>query len=178
VEKRIDRPVTIRDDYVAEKKRVYDEFIENPKKPQGTEEKKAPATKAETAMQSAAPTYDAYAEARKNAAVARKMREEHEEKLKKEEANFYADYDAKAIKRAKDAEEKKGKHSSFWEFFSYFGTAVLISHAISFAAIPFIGRSILVAEVNFFSQTIIFSAILFFRFYVFGKTNLRIKELE
>ena len=177
-EKRIDRPVTIRDDYVAEKRRVYDEFIEKPKKPQRTEEKKTPVSvKAETAMSSTPTNYDSYAEARKNAAIARKMREEQEEKLKKEEANFYADYDAKAIKRAKDAEEKKGKHSFFWEFFSYFGTAVLISHAISFAAIPFIGQSILVAEVNFFSQTIIFSAILFFRFYVFGRNEFTHKRV-
>lgn len=176
-EKRIDRPVIIRDDYVAEKKRVYDEFIEKPKKTQGTEEKKAPAAKAETAMPSTPTNYDSYAEARKNAAVARKMREEHEEKLKKEEASFYADYDAKAIKRAKDTEEKNSKHSFFWEFFSYFGTAVLISHAISFAAIPFIGISILVAKVNFFSQTIIFSAILFFRFYVFGRNEFTHKRV-
>ena len=81
-EKRIDHPMKIRDDYVAEKKHVYDEFIEKPKKTQGTEEKKAPAAKDETAMPSTPTNYDSYAEVRKNAAIARKMREEQEEKLK------------------------------------------------------------------------------------------------
>ena len=180
-EKRIDRPVIIRDDYVAEKKRVYDEFMEKPQKTQGTEEKKAPSAKAETAMPSTPTNYDSYAEARKNAAIARKMREEQEEKLKKEEASFYADYDAEVIKKAKatdDKIEKKTEKKSFFrEFFSYFGVAVLITHAVSYIAMPLLGNTFLRAELNFFSQTLLFSVMIFWQFFVFGKNEFLHKRV-
>ena len=175
---RFDKPVTIRDDYVAEKKRVYDDFVEGSKKPQRTEQKKtADISEREAYTPSVTSQPQTYAEARKNAIAARRAREEHEENQKTQERSLYADYDAQAIKMAKDTEEKNSKHSFFWEYFSYFGTAVLISHAVSFAAIPFLGATFLVAEANFFSQTLIFSAILFFRFFVFGKNEFPHKRV-
>ena len=120
---------------------------------------------------------DDYAEARKNAIRARKMREEHAAKLQKEEADFYADYDAKIIKKAKETDDKKDKQSFFWEFFSYFGSAVLIIHAVSYVAMAFLGRMFLGAEINIFSQTLIFSAVLFSRFFVFGKNEFPHKRV-
>lgn len=172
-----DIPTKIRDEYVEEKNRVYDDFAEK-KKPRREEEKKtAEAAKEATYVQSTVTRSASYAEARKNAILARKMREEHEYNLQKQEIDHYADYDAEAIKKAKEAEEKKEKHSFFWEFFSYFGTAVLITHAISYVSIPFLGGTFLRAEVNFFSQTLIFSAILFYRFFVFGKNEFLHKRV-
>ena len=121
---------------------------------------------------------DDYAEARKNAIRARKIREEHAAKLQKEEADFYADYDAKIIKKAKETDDKKDKQNFFWEFFSYFGSAVLIIHAVSYVAMVFLGQLFLVAEINIFSQTLIFSAILFSRFFVFGKNEFPHKRVD
>ena len=123
-------------------------------------------------------TFDDYAEARKNAIRARKIREEHAAKLQKEEADFYADYDAKIIKKAKETDDKKDKQNFFWEFFSYFGSAVLIIHAVSYVAMVFLGQLFLVAEINIFSQTLIFSAILFSRFFVFGKNEFPHKRVD
>ena len=182
-EKRFDRPSKIRDDYVEERKRVYDDFVEERKEPKSTAENNPDAQdglQATASSQSAyagASTVESYAEARKNAALARKMREEREAELQNREIAHYSDYDAEIIKKAKDEEAKKENHSFFWEFFSYFGTAVLIAHAVAFLAIPFLGGTFLIADVNFFSQTLIFSAILFFRFFVFGKNEFPHKRV-
>ncbi len=176
---RFDRPVTIRDDYVEEKKRVYDDFVEGRKKPQRAEEKKAADTAKEMSFAQSAPAQPAsYAEARKNAIQARKMRETQEERQRAQERENYADYDAEAIKRAKDAEEKKDKHSFFWEFFSYFGTAVLISYASSYIILPLLGSTFLLAETNFFVETLLFSIILFARYFSFGKNEFVHKRVS
>ena len=179
-EEKHELPPEIRDEYVEEKKRIYDDFAEEKKKQRTAEKKNAEAAK-ETPYVPSAPRPDSYAEARKSAILARKMREEQEEKLKKEEADFYADYDADVIKRAKATEdkiEKKGeKKSFFWEFFSYFGVAVLITHAVSYIAMPLLGNTFLRAELNFFSQTLLFSVIIFWQFFVFGKNEFLHKRV-
>ena len=179
-EEKLELPAKIRDEYAEEKKRVYDDFTE--KKKLHTEAKKnADEAKETPYVQSTAARPDSYAEARKSAILARKMREEQEEKLKKEEADFYADHDAEAIKRAKATEEKTEKKtekkSFFWEFFSYFGVAVLITHAVSYIAMPLLGNTFLRAEVNFFSQTLLLSVMIFWQFFVFGKNEFPHKRV-
>ena len=123
-------------------------------------------------------TLDDYAEARKNAIRARQIREEHAAKLQREESDHYADYDASIIKKVKEKDEKKDKENFFLEYFSYFGSAVLIIHAVSYVAMVFLGQLFLVAEINIFSQTLIFSAILFSRFFVFGKNEFPNRRVD
>ena len=174
---KFDRPVEIRDSYVEEKKRVYDDYIEKCSKLQLEEVKESADTAKETPYSPSEARYDSYAEARRNAILARKMREEQEEKLKKEEAAFSADYDAEVIRKAKEEYEKKDKHKFFDEYFSYFGVAMLITHAVTFIAMPLLGNTFLRAEVNFFSQTLLFSIILFWQFFVFGKNEFPHKRV-
>ena len=122
-------------------------------------------------------TREEYEETRKSAVEARKMRAAHEEKLQKQEAELYADYDAQIIEKAKDKDTKKEKRSFFDEYFSYFGVAFLITHAVTYIAIPLLGNTFLRAEVNFFSQTLLFSVILFWQFFVFGKNEFPHKRV-
>ena len=173
-----DLPPDKRDAYVEEKKRVYDDFVEGGKKPHRAEEKKT-ADAAESAPYTPNATAEpqSYAEARKSAILARKMREEREEKQKKEEAGLYADYDAEIINKAKETEEKKEKRSFFDEYFSYFGVAMLITYAITYIAMPLLGNTFLRAEVNFFSQTLLFSVMIFWQFFVFGKNEFPHKRV-
>ena len=121
---------------------------------------------------------DDYAKARENAIYARRIREAHAAKLQKEEADHYADYDASIIKKAKETDSKKDKQHFFPEYFSYFGSAVLIIHAVSYVAMAFLGQIFLVAEINIFSQTLIFSSILFFKFFIFGKNEFPNKRVD
>ncbi|MBQ9746358.1 MAG: hypothetical protein IJW21_06005 [Clostridia bacterium] len=123
-------------------------------------------------------TLDDYAEARKNAIRARQIREAKALKIQNEEAEHYADYDASIIKKAKEKDEKKDKENFFLEYFSYFGSAVLIIYAVSYIAMVFLGSIFLASEINVFSQTLIFSFILFFRFFIFGKNEFPHKRVD
>jgi len=174
-----DLPPDKRDAYVEEKKRVYDDFVEGGKKPHRAEEKKT-AGAAESAPYTPNATAEpqSYAEARKSAILARQIREEREETAKKQEIAHYADYDDKIIKQTKEEEAKKAKHSFFREFFSYFGTAVLISYASSYIILPLLGSTFLLAETNFFVETLLFSIILFVRYFSFGKNEFVHKRVS
>ncbi|MBQ9745284.1 MAG: hypothetical protein IJW21_00485 [Clostridia bacterium] len=177
-EEKFDLPAKVQDDYVERKERVYDDFVEGQKKNKRTEVKKpADTVEDKPYAQSTAVRSESYAEARKSAIIARKTREEQEKKLKKEEADFYADYDSEIINKAKETDEKKEKRSFFGEYFSYFGVAVLITHAISYIAMPLLGNTFLRAEANFFSQTLLFSVLLFWQFFVFGKNEFPHKRV-